>query len=97
MNATATPPPYELHAHGGGFTVFEAGEAVALPLLHLNKATLRGTNGQRMLLEYAVAEVVIEGDGLAELFAHLLAGRVKAIRRGVHDGCTVGAVQVLEV
>lgn len=96
MNATGTLPPYELHAHGG-FTVFEAGEAIALPLLQLNRATLRGTNGQRMLLEYPAAEVVIEGDGLVELFSHLLAGRVKAIRRGVHDGCRVGAVQVLEI
>ncbi|MBI2512503.1 MAG: hypothetical protein HYV96_11020 [Opitutae bacterium] len=97
MNPSATLPPYEIHAHGGGFTTFEAGDAVALPLIQLNKATLRGASGQRMLLEYSAAEVVIEGDGLAELFAHLLGGRVKAIRRGNHDGCTVAAVQVLEV
>lgn len=93
----STPQPYEMHAHGGGgFTVFDSGEAVALPLLHLSKATLRGAGGQRMGLEYASAMVVVEGDGLAELFAHLLAGRVKTIRAGRHQDCTISQVQVVD-
>ncbi len=90
--------PYEMHSQGGGgFTVFEAADAVGLPLLHLNKATLRGAGGQWMGLDYSAALVVVEGEALAELFGHLLAGRVKTIRRGTHGGCVVAAVQVLDV
>ncbi|MBI2516007.1 MAG: hypothetical protein HYV95_03750 [Opitutae bacterium] len=93
-----SPHPYEMHPQGGaGFTVFEAGEAVGLPLLHLNKATLRGAGGLKMTLEFSAAQVVVEGEGLAELFGHLLAGKVKTIRRGTHGVCVVTAVQVLDV
>ena len=89
--------PYEMHPQGGGgFTVFEASDAVGLPLMHLNKATLRGAGGQRMGLEFSAAQVVVEGEGLAELYGHLLAGRVKAIRRGTHGECVVLNVQILD-
>jgi hypothetical protein len=90
--------PFETHAHGGGgFTVFESGESVALPLLHLNKATLRGPGGQRIVLEYPETQVVVEGEGLDELFTHVLAGFVRTIRRGKHGRCVVGVIQVLDV
>jgi hypothetical protein len=89
--------PYEMHPPGGGgFTVFESADAVALPLLHLGKATLRGAGGQRMSFEFTGALVVVEGEGLAELFAHLLAGRVKTIRPGKHAACVVTGIQVLD-
>lgn len=90
--------PFEMHPQGGGgFTVFEAGESVALPLLRLEKATLRGIDGQRMSLEFSSAMVVVEGEGLTELFGHLLAGRVKTIRRGKHAACVVGAIQIVDL
>jgi hypothetical protein len=89
--------PYEMHPPGGGgFISFESADAVALPLLHLGKATLRGAGGQRMSLEFSGAQVVIEGEGLAQLFGHLLAGRVKTIRRGKHADCVVVGIQVLD-
>ena len=91
------PLPYEMHAQGsGGFTTFESTEAVALPLMLLTKATLRGTNGQRMILEYGSTSTVIDGDGLTELFAHLLSGRVKSLRLGRHDGCSVKGIQIID-
>jgi hypothetical protein len=90
--------PFELHTHGGGgFTVFESGDAVGLPLIQLGKATLRSPGGQRMLLEFGATHVVVEGEGLAELYGHLLAGRVKTIRKGRLAGCIVTAVQILDV
>ena len=90
--------PFEMHPQGGGgFTIFEAGESVALPLLRLEKATLRGVDGQRMSLEFSSALVVIEGKGLSDLFGHLLAGRVKAIRRGQHTTCIVGVIQIVDL
>ena len=97
MNAAPSLHPYELHPQGGGFTVFVvAGEAVGLPLIQLGKATLRGEGGLRMGFEFGCALVVVEGDGLAELFAHVLAGRVKTVRPGAHGGCVVRVVQVAE-
>ena len=95
--STSPSQPYEMHVQGGGgFTIFESSEAVALPLLQLSKATLRGATGQRMILEYGAATVVAEGDGLGELFSHLLSGRVKTIRNGNHAGCSVTAIQVVD-
>jgi hypothetical protein len=89
--------PYEMHAQGGGgFTTFESTEAVALPLMLLAKATLRGANGQRMILEYGSTSAVVEGEGLTELFAHLLSGRVKTLRVGRHAGCAVKVIQILD-
>ena len=90
--------PFEMHPQGGGgFTVFEAGESVALPLLRLEKATLRGVDGQRMSLEFSSALVVVEGEGLADLFGHLLAGRVRAIRHGRHAICIVKVIQIVDL
>jgi hypothetical protein len=89
--------PFETHAHGGGgFTVFESSESVALPLLHLNKATLRGPGGQRMVLGYPETQVVVEGEGLDELFAHVLAGFVRTIRKGKYESCLITAIHVLD-
>ena len=90
--------PFEMHPQGGGgFTVFEAGESVALPLLRLEKATLRGIDGQRMSFEFSSTLVVVEGEGLAELFGHLLAGRVKAIRCGKHASSIVAVIQIMDL
>lgn len=97
MTSLPASNPYELHQHGGGFTVFESADAVALPLIQLAKATLRGTGGTRMIFEFSAAQVVVDGDGLTELYGHLLAGRVKAIRRGIHDGCTVTGIQISDI
>jgi hypothetical protein len=89
--------PYEMHPpSGGGFTIFESADAVALPLLHLSKATLRGAGGLRMSLEFSSALVVVEGEGLAELFGHLLAGRVKTLRVGRHADCALKVIQILD-
>jgi hypothetical protein len=90
--------PYDLHTQGGGggFIVFEQGDAIALPLLGLQKAVLRGTDGKQMVLEFAHSSATIEGEGLAELFTQLLSGRVRAIRAGRHADCTVERVQVCE-
>lgn len=97
MNLPTIVQPYELHSHGGGFTVFMvAGEAVGLPLIQLGKATLRGEGGQRMVFEFSAALAVVEGEGLAELFGHTLAGRVKTIRPGTHGDCTVRIIQLVE-
>jgi len=86
-----------MHTHGGGFTVFESGDAVGLPLIHLSRATLRGANGQKIQLEFSSAQVVIEGESLAELFGHVLDGRVKVVRRGRHESCVVAGIQILDV
>jgi hypothetical protein len=95
MNTAALP--YDLHAHGtGSFVVFESAEAVALPLFALSRATLRGDGGRQISLEFTHAQVVVEGAGLAELFAHLLAGRLKTIRCGRHEGCLVDRIQICD-
>jgi hypothetical protein len=89
--------PYELHAHGGGgFVSFETDETVALPLFSLGHAVLRGNGETLVSLEFAHHRVVLEGQKLGELFAHLLAGRVRLIRRGRHAECAVDKIQILE-
>lgn len=77
--------------------MFESGDSVALPLIQLGKATLSGASGQRISLEYTSAQVLIEGDHLAELLGHLLDGRVRTIRRGRHGDCSIKIVQIVEV
>jgi hypothetical protein len=89
--------PYELHQHGGGFTVFEAADAVGLPITQLNRATLRGTGGQMMVLDFDSTQVLVDGNQLAELFGHLLGGRVKTIRKGKHGDCVVAKIQIAEM
>jgi hypothetical protein len=71
--------PYELHSQsGGGFVTFEVGESVALPLIALNTATLRGSSeSQAIVLSFASHLVEIQGTGLNEIFDHLL-GRLGA-------------------
>jgi hypothetical protein len=95
MNKTI---PYDLHTQGSGsgFIVFELGDAIALPLLGLQKGVLRGAGGKQMVLEFAHYSATIEGEGLAELFTQLLSGRVRAIRTGRHADCIVERVQVCE-
>ena len=94
---TSDSPPFEMHASGGGgFTTFESTDAVALPLMLLAKATMHTGIGQRLTLEYGSTSVVIEGEGLAEICAHLLAGRVRTIRQGQHADCKVRVIQILD-
>ena len=90
--------PYELHAHGGGgFVTFEVGESVALPLIALNTATLRGPTGnQSIVLAFASHLVEIQGTGLNEVFEHLLGGLVRVVREGRHEKCIVEKIQVAE-
>jgi hypothetical protein len=91
--------PYDLHTQGGGggFIVFEQGDAIALPLLGLQKAVLRGAGGKQMVLDFVHYSATIEGEGMAELFVQLLAGRVRAIRSGRHADCVVDRVQVCDL
>ena len=90
--------PFELHSHGGGgFIVFEVGEAVALPMIALTKAILRGSaEAQEIVLDFEAHIVLIEGAGLADLFGHLIGGRMKAIRSGKHGACAVKKVHLSE-
>lgn len=89
--------PYELHQQGGGFTVFESAQGVGLPLSTLAMATLQGVGGRMMILDFGAARVVIDGEHLAELFGHFLAGRVKTIRSGRHGDCIVSIIQIVKV
>jgi hypothetical protein len=88
--------PYELHSQGGGgFVTFEVGESVALPLIALNTATLRGSSeSQAIVLSFASHLVEIEGTGLNEIFDHLLGGLVRVIRQGRHEKCVIAKVYV---
>jgi hypothetical protein len=88
--------PYELHSHGGGgFVTFEVGESVALPLIALNSATLRGpSESQTIVLAFTSHLVEIQGAGLDEVFDHLLGGVVRVIRQGHHEKCVVEKVYV---
>lgn len=90
--------PFELHTQGqgGGFVVFETGESVALPLLALRRGVLRGEAQQSVVLEFDAQIAVIDGTGLAELFTHLLAGRLKAVRRGRHEDCEVESIRLTD-
>lgn len=85
--------PYDLHVHGSGaFITFEIGDAVALPLLSLSKAILRGERSAEIVLSFAELQLVIEGSGLELLFEHLLSGRVKSIRAGEYEACRVDKI-----
>jgi hypothetical protein len=97
MNS-ATELPYELHTQGyGAFVTFALGEQIALPLLTLARATLRGTDAtDELVLEFHGVEVAIAGHGLSLLLEHLLAGRVKRISVA-HDGtCGITAIRIIE-
>lgn len=90
--------PFELHAHGGGrFVTFEVDESVALPLIALNTATLRGsTENQAIVLAFVSHLVEIQGTGLNEVFEHLLGGLVRVVREGRHEKCIVEKIQIAE-
>ena len=90
--------PFELHTqgHGGGFVIFETSEAVALSLMALRRAVLRGEAQQSVLLEFDAQVVVIDGTGLDDLFAHLLSGRLKAVRCGRHEACVVESIRLTD-
>lgn len=90
--------PFELHTqgHGGGFVVFETSESVALPLLALRRAVLRGAAQQSIVLEFEAQVAVIDGSGLTDLFAHLLSGRLKTIRCGRHEACVIERVHLTD-
>lgn len=90
--------PFDLHTHGSsGFIVFETHESVGLPLMSLGKATLRGESGRQIVLEFADSQVVVEGEGLQNLFSHILLGRAKTIRPGTTTGCTVANIHILDI
>lgn len=92
--------PYELHVSGGGFCVlFELApdNALALPLTALFCARLAGReDAQRLVLEFPGHHVTVEGGGLDDMLAHLLAGRVKTLRPGRHEGCVVTRIHAVE-
>jgi hypothetical protein len=91
-------PPFEIHPQGvGGFTSFEIGsEIVALPLLAVIKASLRGTVQQEIIIEFPKTIARVSGTGLGEVFAYFLTGRVRVLRRGQHGVCTINGVQILD-
>lgn len=93
---TAFPFELHTHGHGGGFVIFETGEAVALPLLALRRAVLRGAAQQSVVLEFDAQVAVIDGTGLTDLFAHLLSGRLKAVRCGRHEACVVESIRLTD-
>jgi hypothetical protein len=97
MKDPVSRTPFDLHVHGSGaFIAFEIGDIVALPLLSLGKATLRGEKGAEVVLCFVEHQVVIEGTGLQALFEHLLSGRVKSIRAGEYETCCVTRIAIHE-
>jgi hypothetical protein len=90
--------PFELHlqGHGGGFIIFEMTESVALPLLALRRAVLRGSAQQAVLLEFEDQIAVIDGSGLGDLFLHLLSGRLKAVRCGRLETCLIESIRLTD-
>jgi hypothetical protein len=93
-----TSQPYELHTHGGGaFVSFDSmqGDVLSLPLISLNRAILR-TRGQgsELVLEFEANLVSVFGNNLASLRDHLLAGRLKVIRVGQFEECSVTGIRV---
>lgn len=60
----------------------------------LAKATLRGDSGTQIVLEFANDQIAIEGECLFELFAHILSGRTRVIRKGT-SAC--GSIRVIHI
>lgn len=98
MNSTAEVP-YELHTHGcGAFVIFNISDQIALPLIALTRATLRGTrDGDELVLEFQGVEVVIEGRALAPMLDHLLAGKVKKVSCARDGTCEVARIRLTEI
>jgi len=91
-------PPYDLHPQGGGgFVTFElSAEKASIQLIALDKATLRGEGETLLVLEFNRRSIQVAGAGLAPLTDLLLSGRVKTIRPGTHEGCSVTEVRLYE-
>jgi hypothetical protein len=68
------------------------GELVALPLLALGKASLRG-DAATIVLEFSRLIVKIEGRKLDNLFDEILMCKVRVIRVGKHPSCTVESIR----
>lgn len=96
--SSSPQPPFEMHPQGvGGFTSFEiGGEVVALPLLAVTKASLRGATQQEIIIEFPKTIARVSGAGLGEVFAHFLTGRVRILRRGQHGACAISGVQIVD-
>jgi hypothetical protein len=76
-------------------TIGLGGELVALPLLALGKASLRG-DAATIVLEFSRLIVKIEGRKLEHLFDEILMCKVRVIRVGKHPSCTVECVRITE-
>ena len=98
MNSTAEVP-YELHTHGcGAFVIFNISDQIALPLIALARATLRGTpDRDELVLEFQGVEVVIEGRALGPMLDHLLAGKVKRVSCARDGACEVARIRLAEI
>jgi hypothetical protein len=70
-------------------------EFIALPLLSLNKASLRG-DADSLALEFGTTIVQITGRNLDDLFEDILLGKVRIIREGKHLSCTVDTIRFRE-
>ncbi len=97
MNSTAEVP-YELHTHGcGAFVIFNVTDQIALPLIALARATLRGTrDGDELVLEFQGVELVIEGRALGLMLEHLLAGKVKRVSCASDGTCEIARIRLME-
>ena len=98
MTSTAELP-YELHTHGcGAFGIFNVTDQIALPLIALARATLRGMqDGDELVLEFQGVEVVIEGRTLGLMLEHLLAGKVKRVSCARDGACEVARIRLTEI
>lgn len=90
--------PYELYTTGGGgFVAFEVSGFVALPLFSLGKATLSSVGSEEQLMLFFESTLVtINGCGLRPLTDHLLAGRVKVLRKGCFESCHVKEIHLVD-
>lgn len=70
-----------------------SGDLLALPLLALGKASLRG-NAASIVLEFSRLIVKIEGRRLNHLFDEILTCKVREIRVGKHPMCTVESIRI---
>ncbi len=94
-----TPPkailPYDTYERdkAGFLTLAAQGEFIALPLLALGKASLRG-EAACIVLEFGRLLVKIEGRKLDDLFEDILLCKVRVVRVGKHPNCSVEFIRV---
>jgi hypothetical protein len=90
--------PFTLHTHGGGgFVTFALpSEHLSVPLLSLEKVTLRGDQSRQMILKFSSRSVHLTGTGLNLIQEHLLMGQIKSIQPGTHEQCCIESIQVFE-